>query len=345
MKMMKLEKLKLGDKVAILSPSFAAPGMFPEVFELGLKRLREVFKLEPVEFPTTRKLGATTEERAKDLIDAFENKDVKAVIATIGGDDQITYVKNLPSEPFVNNPKPFFGYSDNSHFMNHLWLNGIPSFYGGSVMTQLAMQSKMDDYTVEYMKHALFGDGEMEIISSDTYNEIGLNWTDVSNLSKSREYEENDGWHWDQLADAKGVLWGGCIESIDEMLRHGIKIPSLKNFEKIILMTETSEEIPSAEYVARVYRSFGERGILERVQGVLVGRPKAWEFDKPYKKQKRIEYRDKQMEMIIKTIRTYNDKIPIVQNMNFGHTDPQIPMPYGGECTIIGSSKKISVEF
>ncbi len=137
--MQKLSKLQKGDKVAILSPSFAAPGMFPAVYELGLQRLRDVFGLVPGEYPTTRKLGASTQERAQDLITAFEDKEIKAVIATIGGDDQVTYIKDLPSEPFAKNSKPFFGYSDNTHLMNFLWLNGIPSYYGGSVMTQLAM--------------------------------------------------------------------------------------------------------------------------------------------------------------------------------------------------------------
>jgi muramoyltetrapeptide carboxypeptidase LdcA involved in peptidoglycan recycling len=108
------------------------------------------------------------------------------------------------------------------------------------------------------MKLALFGVGNTEITASDSYNEIGLDWHDPGNLSKKRKYEENDGWHWDQPADVEGVLWGGCVESIDEMLRHGIKIPSLKNFENTILMAESSEEIPSAEYVARVHRAFGE---------------------------------------------------------------------------------------
>ena len=59
-----LKKLQPGDRVAVLSPSFAAPGMFPEVYELGLLRLRDTFGLVPVEYPTTRKLGATAAERA-----------------------------------------------------------------------------------------------------------------------------------------------------------------------------------------------------------------------------------------------------------------------------------------
>lgn len=150
MDFVKLTKLKKGDKVAILSPSFAAPGKWPWVYELGLRRLREVFELEPVEFLATKKMGSSKEERSKDLIDAFENKEIKAVIASLGGDDQITYIKNLPIAAFTNNPKPFFGFSDNTHFENFLWLHGIPSYYGGSLFTEFAMQKRMDPYTIEY---------------------------------------------------------------------------------------------------------------------------------------------------------------------------------------------------
>ena len=216
-----LPKLKKGDKVAILSPSFAAPGRWPEVYELGMQRLRDIFGLKPVEYPATKKLGASAEERSKDLIDAFENKEIKAVIASIGGDDQITYIKNLPKEPFINNPKPFFGYSDNTHFINFLWLCGIPSFYGGHLFTEFAMQNEMDEFTVKYLKYELFENGVFELESSPVFNDIGLNWSDPTLLTQKRRYQDNDGWHWDGSTSGEGITWGGCVESIDELLRHG----------------------------------------------------------------------------------------------------------------------------
>ncbi|MDB9944419.1 LD-carboxypeptidase, partial [bacterium] len=119
--MKKLTKLKKGDKVAIVSPSFAAPAVWPQVHELGLKRIRKVFELEPVEYPATAKLDATVEEKAADLVAAYSDPEIKAVISTLGGDIQVTYIKNLPSEMFVNNPKPFLGFSDCSHFSNFLF--------------------------------------------------------------------------------------------------------------------------------------------------------------------------------------------------------------------------------
>lgn len=343
--MMQLSKLHKGDQVAILSPSFAAPGVWPAVYDLGLQRLREVFELEPVEFPTTKKVGATAAERSQDLIAAFTDPKIKAVIATLGGNDQVTYIKHLPKEPFQQNPKPFFGFSDNTHFANFLWQCGVPSFYGGSLFTQFAQQGKMHDYTVKYLKQALFWQGEMELEASPEYNDIDLDWFDPANLQKSRVLEPNAGWQWFGEQDAQGITWGGCLESLDELLRHDVAIPSLQEFANIVLLTETSEEIPSAEYVFRVYRALGERGILAKVKAVLVGRPKAWELSHQQTQEEKARYRQRQQEVIVKTVRQYNSTIPIVTNLDFGHTDPQIPMPYGANVRVETQAKKIFVEF
>jgi len=340
-----LPKLKKGDKVAILSPSFAAPGKWPHVYELGCQRLRDIFGLEPVEFPTTKKIGASGEERAKDLIDAFENKEIKAVIASLGGDDQITYIKNLPNKSFIYNPKPFFGYSDNTHFINYLWFCGVPSFYGGHLFTEFAMQKEMDEFTIEYLKHAFFDDGLFELKSSPIFNDIGLNWNDELTLNQKRRYQDNDGWYWDGANNGEGITWGGCVESVDELLRHGVTIPSLEDFENIVLFLETSEEIPSHEYFRRVLRALGERGILKNIQGLLIGRPKAWEFNKQNSDEEKENYKRGQREMVLEITRKYNQDIPIIQNMDFGHTSPQICLPVGKKIVIDSINKIIKVEF
>lgn len=345
MKFKNLPKLTPGDKVAILSPSFAAPGKWPHVYRLGLKRLREVFNLEPIELPTTAELGASANDRAKDLIDAFKNREIKAVISSLGGDDQVTYIKDLPSEPFVSNPKPFFGYSDNSHFVNHLWHNRIPSYYGGSLFTEFAMQGQMDDFTVKYLREALFNGGNVELGASPVYNDIGLPWKDPDSLDQRRKYEPNEGWYWDGDTDAAGISWGGCLESIDEMLRHGIDIPKLDEFEEVVLFTETSELLPEHRYVARVYRALGERGILGRVRAILVGRPKAWDFGKSRNAREKAAYRARQRESILEMVRAYRPDIPVVQNLDFGHTAPQICLPVGRRVEVLPSEKKIVAEF
>ena len=110
-------------------------------------------------------------------------------------------------------------------------------------------------------------------------------------------------------------------------------------------MTETSEELPEPGYVRRIYRALGERGVLERVKGVVVGRAKAWEFDKQRTAAEKAEYRKLLNDMTIEIVRKYNPAIPIVQNLDFGHTDPQIPMPYGTHIRLDSDTKKIFATF
>ncbi len=88
-------KPQRGDAVAVLSPSWGGPGAFPLPFELGLARLREEFGLRPVEYLTTRAAQASPAERAKDLHSAFGDPEIKAVLTSIGGEDEIKVLRHL----------------------------------------------------------------------------------------------------------------------------------------------------------------------------------------------------------------------------------------------------------
>src|SRR3954453_11715999 len=90
-----LAKLQKGDRVAVVSMSFAAPGLFPAVHELAMRRLRDDIGLEPVEYPTTRQLGAPPAKRAPILPEAFADPSIRAVMASMGGDDSITVLPHL----------------------------------------------------------------------------------------------------------------------------------------------------------------------------------------------------------------------------------------------------------
>src|SRR5262249_9957406 len=101
--------VKSGDRIAIVSPSWAGPGVFPDTHERGIRVLREELGLEPVEYPTTRMVDATPAARAADLMAAFSDPDIRAVFATIGGDDQLTVLPYLDPEVLRRYPKRFFG--------------------------------------------------------------------------------------------------------------------------------------------------------------------------------------------------------------------------------------------
>lgn len=258
----RLSKLTAGDRVAVVSPSAGLPGLFPWVQDLGLERLREVFGLVPKEYPTTRQMGSSLTDRARDLTAAFADPTNKAVFASIGGNDQIKLIKHLDPQVFLDNPKPFFGYSDNMHFQNFLWQLGIPSYYGGSIMTQLAMQGAMHEQTVTWLKRALFEQGEFELDVSREFNDEGLDWTDEANLTKTRKLELSDGLFWDGPSDAEGILWGGCVESLIVQATTGKYLPKNEDLDGTVLFLETSEGIPEHWVIEDLLTGFGERGWL-----------------------------------------------------------------------------------
>ncbi|MGP9536617.1 LD-carboxypeptidase [Brachybacterium sp. AOP43-C2-M15] len=113
-----------GDRVAVLAPAFAAPAVSAAVHEQAMQRLRELTGLVPVEFPTTRQLGASAQARAADVTAAFADPTIRAEIATVGGDDQITLAPHLDRQVIAASPKPFLGYSDNTDLHNLLWSLG-----------------------------------------------------------------------------------------------------------------------------------------------------------------------------------------------------------------------------
>ena len=340
-----LPKLSKGDRVAVLSPSAGLPGMFPWVFEQGLDRLQDVFGLVPIEYPTTRQINASLEDRARDVMDAFSDPNIEAVFTSIGGSDQIKLIKYLNDEVFLNSPKPFFGFSDNTHLHNYLWSLGIPSYYGGAIMTQFAMQGAMTDITINSLNRALFETGEFELEVSSQYNDEGLSWDDKENLTGERKWETNTGLVWDGDKNAEGILWGGCVESLIVQSSTAKYMPSDEDIENKILVIETAEDIPEQWIIEYLLTGFGERGWLNKLQGILVGRPKAWEFDKQNSTEQKELYRQAQQETVLRVVREYNKDIPIIQNLDFGHTDPQIILPLGNKARIDSVSKKVFLTY
>ena len=340
-----LDKLRPGDTVAVVSPSAGLPGLFPWVQDAGLEQLRQQFGLVPVEYPSTRQMGASYAERARDVMAAFANPDVKAVLSSVGGDDEIGLIKYLDPAVFLTHPKPYFGYSDNTNLHNFLWNLGIPSFYGCSTLVQLAMPGGMHDLTVRSLCQALFGGGDYEVEASAEYTDIDLDWADPANLDRPRLMEPNSGLYWDGEGEATGILWGGCCESLFELVAAGQHLPADEDLGGAVFFMETSQLIPEPFLVRDLLTAFGERGWLSRFSAILVGRPKAWEFSKPNDAAAKAAYRQTQRETVIKAVRAYNPRIPIVQNLDFGHTDPQIIIPNGGQAKISTAQRRIVLSY
>ncbi|MET9817745.1 S66 peptidase family protein [Streptomyces sp. NPDC006355] len=336
-----------GDRIAVISASGGLPELLPLPYELGLERLREEYELEPVEYPATRKMGSTPQERADDIHAAFAAPDIKAVIASIGGDDQITVLPYLDRELIRANPKPFFGMSDNTNLLAFLRNSGIVAFHGGSVMGELGRPGAMHPQTADSLRAALFTPGPYKLRPAERWRDIDRDWADPATFDAEPETRPGTGWAWvnpDRVVE--GRTWGGCLESVGWLLMADREIArDLSEYEGGVLLLETSEEMPSATEVYRTLRNMGERGLLQRFPALLMGRPKTWFFNRPNSPEEAARYASDQREAVLRALRDYAPDTLIVFDVDFGHTDPQLVIPYGGTVRVDGPARRITVTY
>lgn len=328
------------------SPSFAAAGAYPALHEQAMRRLTEVTGLVPVEYPTTRQVGASAAARAADVNAAFADPRIRGILAVIGGDDQITLIPHLDADLARADPKPFLGTSDNTNLHHWLWGIGIASFYGGSSQVHLGPGPGVDDIHARSLRAALLTGERLEITDPGESEDFGVDWADPRALESFGEREATEPWSWHGPArSVSGPAWGGCLEVMEWILTAG-RFPFAPDvLQGGVLLIETSEELLPARNVGRIVRSLGERGILRAVDAVLVARPPVSNFTGRPPAQERARLRDEQRDAVVEVVSRYHPEAVICVGVPFGHTRPQWILPHGGTITVDGDQRRVFADY
>jgi muramoyltetrapeptide carboxypeptidase LdcA involved in peptidoglycan recycling len=332
--------LEPGDRVAVLAPSSGGATEARHVFELGLARLRERFDLDPVVYPTARQrndfLRENPRARAADIHDAFRDPDIRGIIATIGGNDQLRVLDHLDPELLRAHPTRFYGMSDNTNIQLLLWRAGVVSFNGAQLLNELAVPGELPAYTEEYCRRAFFEETVGELVPAEEWtDEPSTWWTDPSEMGTPPSYESNPGWRWaggDRAVE--GRLWGGTRAIVEWQLATDRYLPDPTALDGAVLCLETAETIPDPEQVRGTLMCLGERGLFERFAGVLVGRPPTRSYLTEPPRDERAAYRDRLYQTVVEQVDRYSPDTPVVLGLDWGHTTPIAPLPLGRRVSI-----------
>lgn len=326
--------LEEGDTVAVVSPSHAPP---ETAFERGLRRLRS-FGVEIEVYPTAQRdttaLKRHPEERAADVHRAFRDDGIDGVVATMGGNVQHQLLSRLDPDLLRANPKRFFGASDNTHLHSLLSHCGVVSFYGGQLFPDLAADAEMHPYTRRYVDRAFhdtpFGDVDPAAEWTDDYDDF--------ETDEPRSWFPADGWVWDGGDGAvRAPLTGGCLSMLRTELMLDTPYAGLDAFDEFVLAVDTSGEVPPPAEVERFFSALGERGTLDRVAALLVGKPETPKGSLDDRQQ----YRTAQRCAIRETVREYDETLPIVFDLDFGHAAPVLPVPLGAPVSVDPAERRI----
>jgi len=326
--MIKPQKLQPGDKVAAVSLSWGGPGAFPHRYQAGVRQLEREFGVQVAEMPHTLAepgwLAQNPQARAADLMAAFQDPSIKAIISTIGGDDSIRLLPFLDLDVIRENPKILLGYSDTTISHMACFKAGLSSFYGPAIMAGFAENGGLFPYMIESVRKTLFNAGPIGEIkpNMEGWTVELIDWADPVNQSRKRKRNPYSGWHFLQGEGVRqGRLIGGCFEVLD-WLRGTEFWPSLEQWQDAILFLETSEDAPTPEAVKFGLRSLGALGVLSKLSGLLFGRPGGYMPLEQFKEYDQV---------ILQVVRDEwgLDGLPVVTQMDFGHTDPMFILPYG----------------
>ncbi len=307
--------------------------------DIGIRRLKEYglnVKFMPHALMGLDYIKAHPEKRAEDLLQAFRDPEIDMILCAIGGDDTyrlLPYLFDHNELAEAVTDKIFLGFSDTT--INHLMLHkvGLNTFYGQAFLPDICeLSQEIHPYTRKYFEELISTGTIKEIAPSDVWYEERKSFA-PDQVGKPLIAHPNYGFELLQGSLVfSGKILGGCIDSMYDLF-NGERyedmpilcekyhlFPDAEDWKGHILLLESSEEKPSPEKYRQSLEYLKERGVFEAVSGVLVGKP----MDEAYAQ----EYRQLLIQIINKP------DLPVVVNLNIGHSMPRCIIPFGIEAVV-----------
>ncbi|MFH1910318.1 MAG: S66 peptidase family protein [bacterium] len=317
------QKLQIGDTVRIIAPASSLGIISKENRKVSNRRFQELgLKVE---------LGKHVEEidefssssiqsRVDDLHAAFQDPDVKAVFAVVGGFNTNQLLDYIDWNLIKTNPKIFCGFSDITALNNAIYTKTGLANYSGPAYASLGKPRNIE-YSIEYLKKCLFSNELYEVQPSKK-------WDDYKWWLGDGEYKDfkNEGWQIIQEGEATGTIIGANLCTLN-LLQGTQYFPPL---DDAILFLEDDYE-SSAFNFDRDLQSLIHLPDFHKVKGIVIGR-----FELASK------VTDSLLDQIIKTKKELQG-LPVISGVDFGHTSPMTTFPIGGEVEINAISANPSI--
>jgi len=334
--MKKPPRLRTGDAIATFSPSWGCAGAsrVKWKYQLGVGRLEELglyVAAAPNSLKGTTYLRENPEARAEDLMWAFENKDIKAIVANIGGNDSVRLIPYLNADSIAQNPKILIGYSDVLALHLYCYRAGLATFYGDNLLTTIAEAGGWHPYSRYWFQKVLFDPSPVGAVlpSADwTYqkeNHVNPNYR--------RSYIHNEGYY---LVQGGGVVRGRLFGGHGSLMEYGEDcgiILQKEDFEGAIFFFEDIPEVCGPKEMGEFFQWMGSKGYLQAVNGILIGKMRLPGSFEPYAREIRKVITDQY----------HLPRLPVMSGLNFGHTSPICILPYHAEAELDADNGRLTI--
>lgn len=318
-------RLQFGDEIRIIAPARGIKIIGKDTRDIAKQRFEKMgYK---VSFGTNTNddnwdmTGSTTiENRVADIHEAFRDKNVKAIFTIIGGANSNQLLPYLDYNLIKENPKFFCGFSDITALLNGIYAQTGLETFSGPHYSSIGML-KGCEYTLENLQIMLSGERKNNVTPSKEWSD------DLWCLNQEeRTFIPNEGYWNIYNGSAKGTILGGNLCTFILLL--GTKYrPEFK--PNTILFIEDTEKSDITEF-ERNLQALLYQPDFKNVKGLVIGR-----FQKGSKVTR------EQLEFIINNKKELAD-LPIMANVDFGHSTPLLTIPIGGNASI--DNGKLTIE-
>jgi muramoyltetrapeptide carboxypeptidase len=317
-------KLVIGDEIRVIAPATSLGEVSLPVREVALKNLK-MLGFE-VTYGVNCELNdqfhsSSIQARVEDIHAAFLDSEVKAIFTALGGYNSNELLQYLDYDLIHANPKIFCGYSDITALESAIYARTGLVTYSGPHFSSFGMEKGLE-YTLEYFRKCVLGTVPYSILPS-------VSWSDDPwyRNQQERQFIKNEGYLVINEGDAEGEILGGNLCTLN--LLHGTEyMPELAGS---ILFVEDDYESHALTFDRDLQSLLYQRG-FSNVKGLVIGR-----F------QKASEMTQEKLGAIIRS-KNVLDRIPVIANVDFGHTAPQITFPIGGKCRISAYQDQVALE-
>jgi len=259
--------------------------------------------------------------RVADLHAAWGDPGVAAILTVIGGFNSNELLAHLDWELIGDNPKVFCGFSDITALQNAILAKTGIVTYSGPHWSSFGMRDHFEQ-SLAWFSEALFSDAPMELRASEA-------WTDDPWFldQDHRSVLVNEGWWPLRRGDASGRVVGGNLCTLN-LLQGTQFMPVL---DGALLFVE-DDEVSDASTFARDLTSLLQVPDAGAITGLVIGR-----FQQASGMTRSL------LEQIIER-QPVLAGLPVLANVDFGHTHPVMTLPIGGQATVaVGEETKLTI--
>lgn len=321
----------------------------------GIKVLESLgYTVKPIwthEDPATTTVASHIAVRKAELLQAFGDQTVDAIICMLGGSTFTELTPALLHDPqalqvLKDNPKVVVGYSDISHLHWILYSQaGVRSFYGPMLVSELAELPQPSEYSMRHLLAAItkpgVAPGRIQP-SSEWRRGLAPHFKKDPASLEAAVYEPTPAWRWLRQGKAEGRAFGGCLSVVVRLQAIPALVPDWTGrivfLETSMAEADMSQRAP-AKKVRQQLADLVAQGLFDRVAGVVLGRFYGWE--------EHAEELDRIVrEVVLDNPWVKNEKypeFPVLYGVDFGHTSPMITIPYDALCRLDSEKDEFSI--